>query len=178
MEISSPFYCTWVEAFSDFWQICFVQSCQNCSLHVQTNILMNFFWKNLEILFFLSDFEPKPFLNFGKKGKVVKTLFYVFSIHTEETDFSFFLLFLFLMYIHTFSETVSDFWHFFIANLSKMLSTRSDEHLDEKQFLWKILLFLRILGETSSEYWQKFHRKFAKTVFYVFWKRLTETDFS
>ena len=87
--------------------------------------------------------------------------------------------FLVFTYIRTSSETFFDFWKFLFANLSKLLSTSSDELFDQKNFRENLLsLFCRVVIKMFSDFSQKLYIRVVKNNFYVFSNYIEETEFS
>ena len=81
-------------------------------------------------------------------------------------------------YIRTSSETFLDFWKFLFANLSKLLSTSSNELYDRKNFWEKLLsLFCRVVIKTFSDFSQKLYIRVVKNNFYVISIYFEETEF-
>ena len=67
--------------------------------------------------------------------------------------------------------------NFFVAKLSKLISTNSGEHFDKKTFLKKPSSFLRTVSNLFSDFRQIFYRQAVQTVLYVFRKHFEDADF-
>ena len=104
-----------------------------------------------------------------------------FSLRVLETKWRnrLFTNFLVFTCIRTSSETFFDFWKFLFANLSKLLSTSSDELFDQKNFRENLLsLFCRVVIKMFSDFSQKLYIRVVKSNFYVFSKYNEETEFA
>ena len=66
---------------------------------------------------------------------------------------------------------------FFVAKLSKLISTNSGEHFDKKTFLKNPSSFLRTVSILFSDFRQIFYREAVQTVLYVFRKHFEDADF-
>ena len=68
--------------------------------------------------------------------------------------------------------------NFFVAKLSKLLSTTSGEHFDKKNFLKNpSSFFFRTVSSLFSDFRQKFYRQVVETVLYVFRKLFEDAEF-
>ena len=66
---------------------------------------------------------------------------------------------------------------FFVAKLSKLLSTTSGEHFDKKLF-WKTLpRFFRTVSKLFAGFRQNFYGEVVQTVLYMFRKHFEDADF-
>ena len=104
-----------------------------------------------------------------------------FSLRVLETKWRnrLFTNFLVFTYIRTSSETFFDFWKFLFANLSKLLSTSSDELFDQKNFWENLLsLFCWVVIKMFSDFSQKLYLRVFKANFYVFSNCFEETELS
>ena len=67
--------------------------------------------------------------------------------------------------------------YFFVAKLSKLISTNSGEHSDKKISLKNPSSFLRTVSNFFSDFRQFFYREVVQTVLYVFRKPFEDADF-
>ena len=140
----------------------FLQNCENCFLKRETNtsIKNTFFWKLL-LKVFRNRIET--FSSFRQKilGKFVRTVIYVFKNMLKKKIFQFFF---FLLCSRTLSKIFLTFGIKFSTKLSKLLSTCSDEHFDEKRG-FENLVFFRKFSKMFSKFWQELFGKVVRTVF-------------
>ena len=170
---------TWTsgENFSEFWQK---------KLHVKLSKtafyrFREYTWrkKNFpkKLLVWLPNFGRNFFWLSAKLQQIGCQNFFlrVLKIKRRKRFFTNFLVF---TYIRTSSKTYLDFWKFLFANLSKLLSTSSDDLFDQKNSWENLLsLFCRVVIEMCSDFSQKMYIKVVKTDFYVFSSFFEETEF-
>ena len=130
------------DTYSDFGRKCFWLLADKGSRKVVNLLLFafreytwrknNFFFKK-KFLVWLPIFERNFF---WLSAKLQQIGCQNFSLRVLETKWRnrLFTNFLVFTYIRTSSKTFFDFWKFLFANLSKLLSTSSDELFDQKNF--------------------------------------------
>ena len=120
----------------------------------------HFFWKLL-LKVFRNRIET--FSGFRQKflGKFVRTVIYVFKNMLKKKVFQFFF---FLLCSRTLSKIFLTFGIKFSTKLSKLLSTCSDEHFDEKRG-FENLVFFRKFSKMFSKFWQELFGKVVRTAF-------------
>ena len=120
----------------------------------------HFFWKLL-LKVFRNRIET--FSGFWQKilGKFVRTVIYVFKNMLKKKIFQFFF---FLLCSRTLSKIFLTFGIKFSTKLSKLLSTCSDEHFDEKRG-FENLVFFRKFSKMFSKFWQELFGKVVRTAF-------------
>ena len=165
------------ENFSDFWQKKLPVKLSKTAFYrfrEYTWRKRNFFQK--KFLVWLPNFGGFFFWLSAKLQQIGCQNFFLRVLKTKWRN-RFFTNFLDFTYIRTSSETFLDFWKFLFANLSKLLSTSSDELFDQKNFWEKLLsLFCRVVIKTFSDFSQKLYIRVVKINFYVFSNYFEETE--